>query len=563
MKYPGIVLIVFLPFISFAQEIPYNLNPDWQSTPLSQVATGLGLADINGDGWKDIIVANGNDQARQKLVVYYNNGDGTFPLAPSWQSSDVDYHGHLAVGDINKDGWNDVAVSVYLGPSGFGSPGKVKVYYNQGGQLESSPSFVSDPFYTFSCALGDADADGDLDLAVACGEPYHNIIDKGRIFINNNGLFTNVDVWESAIDIGAADVEFADMDGNGFTDVVFVCEPNRSYIFLASNSGYIQSAPAWQTAESSLFINSVDIGTLQAGQLPCMVMTGNDQHGGDGKIRQYIFSLPFPEASYAAWTSMYIGYGSGILLADVTRDDTLDLIYGGWWLPMEILVGNGVDFATVPAYTSNTASVVEAIQMADLGQEGLVGDIDTITIQQLEAAVVTLQHQIIEEIRYVMINNVLIDPANYSSLPNRNLVFFKNRLFQGDQVTIAYKYCLDGDIVITNWDSNVGNYIFYNTNSPVGIKDINAAAGDVWTSDIYPNPASKEISLKYGIINDSYIIVSIADMTGYTVKVISEGFKKSGEYDIKYDVSDLTEGCFLVNFSAGEVFICKKLIIMH
>jgi hypothetical protein len=293
-------------------------------------------------------------------------------------------------------------------------------------------------------------------------------------------------------------------------------------------------------------------------------MTGNDQHeGGDGIIRQYTFSLPFPETSYAAWTSMYIGYGSGILLADVTRDDTLDLIYGGWWLPMEILVGNGVDFATVPAYTSNTASVVEAIHMADLGQEGLVGDIDTITIQQLEAAVVSLQHQIIEEIQYVMINGVVIDAAKYSSLPNRNLVFFKNRLFQGDQVTIAYTYCLDGDIVITNWDSNVGNYIFYNTNPPVGIEDIDPAGGYAWVSDIYPNPASKKINLKYGIKNDKYITVSITDMTGHIIKVFFEGSKKSGEYDIKFDISDLTEGFFLVNFSAGEVFICKKLIIMH
>jgi len=61
-----------------SQNIPYPVNPDWESTPAGHIATGLGLADIDNDGWKDMIVANGNDIQRQHLVVDYNNGDGTY-----------------------------------------------------------------------------------------------------------------------------------------------------------------------------------------------------------------------------------------------------------------------------------------------------------------------------------------------------------------------------------------------------------------------------------------------------------------------------------------------------
>ena len=179
------LVIIFYVCALSAQNIPYNQSPDWESTPLGHIATGLGLADINGDGWKDIVTANGNDIQRQSLVVYYNNGDGTFPAEPSWSSSDIDYHGHCAVGDIDKDGWIDVAVSVYIGEAGFSEPGKVKVYYNTGGELESAPSFQSIEFYTFSCALGDADADGDLDLAVAASESYGDIWDYGKVFFWN------------------------------------------------------------------------------------------------------------------------------------------------------------------------------------------------------------------------------------------------------------------------------------------------------------------------------------------------------------------------------------------
>ena len=188
------VVLIFCSLVfsgSYAQQIPFPVSPDWESSPESRRSTGLGLADINGDGWKDMIVADGNDMARQHLVVYYNNGDGTFPLSPDWESGDIDYHGHLSVGDVNSDGWTDVAVSVYIGPAGFSDPGKVKVYYNEGGQLESIPSFESFNFYTFSCAFGDADGDGDLDLATTGGEPYSSFFDSGKIFLNNDGVFSN------------------------------------------------------------------------------------------------------------------------------------------------------------------------------------------------------------------------------------------------------------------------------------------------------------------------------------------------------------------------------------
>lgn len=153
------VFVIALLSILFGQEIPYNTSPDWESNP-GKIGTGLGIADINGDGWKDIIVANGNDILRNHVEIYYNQGYGVFNTAPDWVSADVDYHGHLAVGDVNKDGWIDVAVSVYIGAAGFSEPGKIKVYYNNEGELEANPSFVSDGFYTFSCAFGDADGGG-------------------------------------------------------------------------------------------------------------------------------------------------------------------------------------------------------------------------------------------------------------------------------------------------------------------------------------------------------------------------------------------------------------------
>jgi len=195
------IFFAVLFFLAAAQnysQVPFNQTPNWISTDITSVSTGGMFADINLDGWLDYVVANGNDISRQKVVVYYNNGNGTFPTTPNWQSSDIDYHGHLDVGDINADGFPDVAVSVYIGPTGFNSKGKVKLYLNNSGTLSSSPDWVSgDLVYTFSCAFGDADGDGDLDLAVAGGESYNSNPEQARIFYNTGGVLESLPSWKS------------------------------------------------------------------------------------------------------------------------------------------------------------------------------------------------------------------------------------------------------------------------------------------------------------------------------------------------------------------------------
>ncbi|MFP4470289.1 MAG: FG-GAP repeat domain-containing protein, partial [Bacteroidales bacterium] len=465
-------VFLFLVTAAFPQQSPYNMVPDWESAPNSHVATGLALADINGDGWKDLIAANGNDIYRQHLVVYYNNGDGTFPLSPSWSSDDIDYHGHCAVGDIDKDGWMDIAVSVYIGPAGFSEPGKVKVYYNTGGELEATPSFESIEFYTFSCALGDADADGDLDLAVAASESYGDIWDYGKVFLNNNGQFNETPDWETSNLMGAMDVEFGDMDSNGFLDLVFICNEYPNAIYLADNTGVIDTDPDWQSSESITYNNSVDIGYFGDGGFPGFVTTGNDQLGGDGRVRFYEFAFGVPANSAADYTSPPVGYGSGVFLCDVTRDGNLDLIYGGWWHPVEIIEGTGTSFENSTAYTSSTSSVVEAIQLADLGKESIVPLFDTITDVPDQSKAIRLKAQTTERIINIYKNGNLLDPGSYCHVPNKNWISFAEPLSPWDTLIVEYEHSADPDMVITNWDSSKGNYIFYNTNVSTEISSL-------------------------------------------------------------------------------------------
>ena len=555
----SIILSILLSQAIFCQEIPYTQTPNWESNK-DGISTGLGLADINGDGWKDIVVANGNDILRQRLVVYYNKGDGTFPVIPDWESDDIDYNGHLAVGDVNKDGWLDVAVSVYIGENGFSGPGKVKVYYNLGGELEKTPSFESYHFYTFSCALGDFDGDGDLDLATTGGEPYSKLLDSGKVFLNNNGSFDTVPEWESSFAFGSLDVDFGDMDQNGYLDLVFTCEDTPNYIFLANSFGEVPDTAGWESTNPENFINSLDIGFVGSNNSPAFVATGNDQLGGNGEVLAYRFPAGVPDTSGPDWSSLPFGTGSGIILADVNRDNILDLVYGGWWLPMNIALGfpDG-SFETETSYTSSTNSVVETIQMADLDRNDIQTVTESFQGNELKGPVVYLGKQLIENILSVQVNGVELDDSVYCYVPNKNWVSISQPIVAGDSLSIEYEYSDFNDIVISNWDSNKGNYIFYNTLA-TGINPNQAGPAESLEVKCSPNPFHGELKLQVYSEMNSAITIQLAGISG---EILYNGNARISALEtINYTIPDLNleNGVYVLTVKNRNTALTKKVV---
>ena len=110
--------------------------------------------------------------ASQSEVVYLNYSG--FPMKNyGWISGDWDFSGHLATGDLDKDGYIDLVVANFV-ESMPGFPRTTsKIYFNKFGTLEAYPSWQSTYYNnSFSVALGDVDGDGDLDVAFANGNPY-------------------------------------------------------------------------------------------------------------------------------------------------------------------------------------------------------------------------------------------------------------------------------------------------------------------------------------------------------------------------------------------------------
>lgn len=451
--------------------IPYALTPDWVSTDVSNVSTGLGIADINGDSWPDIIVANGNDIRRQNVVVYYNQGNGNFPSEPDWLSSDIDYHGHLAIGDINGDGFDDVFVSVYIGANGFDSPGHVKLYKNLQGQLEPYPSWRSlESFYTFSLALGDCDNDGDLDLAVATGESYTDRPDNNRIFFNDNGQFDIMPSWISQLKDYSMDAAFADIDGNGFLDLVFAASKGPTTIYF-NTDGVLEDFPSWVSQDEAEDSNSLYISDLNMDGFQDIAVSDNYQLGDSGHFKVYMNNAGTPEY-IPAWISQEQSYGSAIAAIDLNRDSFPELIAGNWGENQNI--GNGKtriytnDNGTLPQtsdWVSQTESVIEAYCFADLNMDGLLTSIENTTLQAGDS-LVTVNHLPIERIASLSLNGQTLGPDSYCFNREYGWISINRTLItETNTITVQYTSSKSPEMIVTNWDRNVGNFIYFNTNT--------------------------------------------------------------------------------------------------
>ncbi|MAW60442.1 MAG: hypothetical protein CMJ94_06370 [Planctomycetes bacterium] len=437
-------------------QIPYAQSADYESYP-SGIATGGGFADINGDGFLDLVVANGNDIQRQKLDVFYNDGTGRFPTQPSWSSADRDYHGHLAIGDVNADGWPDVAVSVFLGSGGFGDLGHVKLYLNQGGALESLPSWRSaDEFYSFSCAFGDADGDGDLDLAVATGEPYFGPTAQNRIYFNAGGSLNTAPGWLSNPLDHTMDVAFGDVDNDGDLDLAFATAKGPTRVFYQGVNGMSTTAGFTATDNAAQNGNTCHWVDLDADGFLELAVSDNDQlSGGSGNFKVYGNSNGALQTT-PIWSD-FGGYVSSIAAADLLRDGYPEIAGGLWWGGAWIYNNATGQPGSASSWESAKNSVSEAIFFGDLDNRGLREQ--TFAIASNGGKAYRLPEAPVHRILGVSVDGVPLARSQYCADPAAGWVALDRSPQVGVQITAAWSDELD--MGMTNWDSSVGNQLWY------------------------------------------------------------------------------------------------------
>ncbi len=208
----------------------------WQA-PISDTAATRSVAwgDWDGDDDLDLAVGAEGDFAR-----VYENDSGTLLLDPEaglgWQSPVTMTARSVAWADWDKDDDLDLTLGA-------------RVYENVGGadlQLGWNGNVTAN-----GVAWGDMDADGDRDLAVAMPSG------RARVYENLGGALAfslrQDQGWQSFDVLEATGVAWGDADGDGDLDLAFSVAADEGFepsVVFENEGGRLSDRPAWSTPDT-------------------------------------------------------------------------------------------------------------------------------------------------------------------------------------------------------------------------------------------------------------------------------------------------------------------------
>jgi uncharacterized membrane protein len=306
-----------------------------------QGAFSISVADVNGDGKLDLVVANGclgSDCSMGGVGVLLGKGDGTFKKAVTYGSGAASVFGsRVAVGDLNGDGKLDLAVATTGVGCGNGCPpGLVAVLLGKGdGTFKKAKTYHTGGFDAIGwVAIADVNGDKKADLVVAnyCATECKYPPSEGSVGVllgNGNGTFKAVKTYSSGGN-GTASVAVADLNKDGKPDI------------LVANCGPLACGPGSPGGNVGVLLGK-----------------------GNGTFK--------PVVNYPAANSPF-----NVVAADVNGDGKLDIVVSNWGTPdagtndgaVTVLRGKGDGtFRTAQTFPSGGAEA-PSVAVADVNKDG-------------------------------------------------------------------------------------------------------------------------------------------------------------------------------------------------
>ena len=348
------------------------------------------LADFNGDGRLDVVIAGGTPAFIAggyglTINVLFAQPDGTF-FAPAISvlppPASTAFNTDLRSADFNGDGIPDL---VYADFTGIG------VMLGKGDGTFSSSYFSGGSIADWYLATGDFNGDGNQDIVALVSYPPSEV---GYSFFAGRGDGTFQPPLSTPLQGSPAAIVSGDFNGDGKLDlaILFTIEnagtADQVTIYLGNGDGSFRQGAVYPTGPTANWMLAGDLNN--DGRLDLVVTNvGTENNSGEQtQIGNVTTFLGNGDGTFSVGTRVPIsvlnseGYPGSMALADFNQDGKLDLaltlaaysnVPGGF----AVLPGNGDGTFRTPVVTLLSTTYLAA---ADVNGDGLP---DLVTIAQV------------------------------------------------------------------------------------------------------------------------------------------------------------------------------------
>jgi len=495
------------------------------NNPLSIIS-----GDLNGDGKKDIVTANLNDNT---VSVFFNTtaagaASSSFSARTDFSVNPGPYT--VSMGDINNDGKPDL-ITPNISSNSF------SVLMNTTAPGASTPTFSTRT--DFACgggpawaAIKDLNGDGSLDVCIV----NHNTANVS-IFFNTTTPGASTPTFTSNTDFATGPEAFSaavdDLNGDGKPDLAVENFSSNTVSVLINTTVPGASTPSF-SAKTDFAVGFSLVHTL--------IKDVN----GDGKkdliIPQFgsslisvILNTTAPGASAPTFSGLihFTADGGTRLLtsADFNGDGKPDIGSANYSTNNVSVLLNSINLPLPVELTSFTSSV---------DKQNVILNWSTV----------------IEE------NNMGFEVERNSFGTGWKKIGFVNGAGNTSE-TKNYSFA-DNGVNTGNYHYRLkqidynGNYKYYELQNEVTI----GVPGKFMLSQNYPNPFNPSTIINYQLAVNSFVTIKIFDINGREVKQLVNETQSAGYYSVNFSGAGLSSGSYFYKISAGDFSAVKKMLLV-